>query len=172
MNPSNGVGESYTRSKVVRIRRHSTRVWPQWIRNQTFCAEGLYVVTDAQAYSKTAPEPDRILREPRIFNGIRTRFRYAEILDVVARHLVCIGPQGSDLHAIAHRCEGPGIYPHIVEDVLAAEQRWKEIVSAGEQCVSSEFPGVTRRFEAQSIREVIAVFACSARQDRGAPKSV
>ena len=152
------VRQTDARGKVAIIQRNFSRLRPERIADQTFGGESLEIVTHAQAHGQSSRDTNRVLHEGRVLVGVRMRYRRAEILDVVTRHLVGVGAQGRQFQPIAHGFESPRIDRNRVVVILAAEHRREEVVNPGEQRVAAELPGVAALFETQRVGKMKTMF--------------
>jgi len=100
------------------------------------------------------------------------RLGRAEILDVVAGHLVGVSAQRRNFHTGEHGFERRRVHLDVPEDVFAAEQGWKEVVDRGEESIAAKLPGMAMALETERFRHVQAMFAGTARQDGRPAKAV
>src|SRR5215469_11382518 len=105
------VGQTDAWRKIPIVERNFSRLWPEWVADQSPGGESLQVVTHAQPGRQPSGNPNRVLEERGILVGVRVRHGPAEILNVVTRHLVGVSAQGRQFQPIAHGLESPRIRP-------------------------------------------------------------
>src|SRR5207245_4530192 len=77
------------------------------------------------------------------------RLGRAEILDVVAGHLVGVSAKRRNFHTGEHGFERRRVHLDVPEDVFAAEQGWKEVVDRGEESIAAKLPGMAMALETE-----------------------
>ncbi len=91
--------------------------------------------------------------------------RGAEVLDVIAWHLVRVGAQRGQLKACDHGIEGKRVYLDVVIDIFPTEQRWEIVVGPGQHGVAAKFPGVASALQTESFGQMQSVLGSLAWQD-------
>ena len=146
-----GPGKAETRSEIVGGVGSASGLRPERVGGESGFGEGLQVVADAEGDVEIVAQADRILCERGVFTSVGLCVGRAEVLDVIAGHVVGISTERGQFQAAFLGYEGERIYFDFVEDVFAAGKRWEKAVDAGDQRVAAELQRVASFLQVQGF---------------------
>ena len=169
---SDGISESGARCDVARIVRNFAGRRKQWIRDQPPFREGLEIPAYAKVESKMVGNTNRILNEGGVVVAVGIGCGWPEVLQVVVRHRMGVGPQRREREPGFLWFEGEGIHLNDIEEIFTTLLAGEKIVDPGDKSVAANLDGVAAGIEAEGFGKLGTVFASGSRELIGAPDAI
>ena len=134
--------------------------------------EGLQIIADADCYVEVIAHANRILSKAGVFVGVGMGVGRAEILDIVFRHAMSVGPKGRQLKAAFLGDERKRIDFDFVKNIFASGEGGEEVVDFGNERISAEFERVACFLQVQGLGEVEPIFIRATRQNGGSAEAL
>src|ERR1700693_460554 len=95
--------------------------------------------------------PKHVLREWRVFVGVRMADCRSKILNIVVWDLVSVSAERGQFQTAKHRLKREWIYTNGIENILAPEIRREKIIDLRDQRVTPKFPRMASTFPADGL---------------------
>lgn len=166
------VCKACARSEVIWLKRDFSRRPEERVRDQILGGKGLQVPSHDNVNGEVICHADSILSKCGVFSRIGVRSGAPEILQIVVRYLMGIGPQRRKLQAGLSGPKRERIDLDRIEKIFTALLAGEEVVDRGEERIAAELQRMPLSFQAHGFGEVEAMLPGLPRQHVGPPDSI